>query len=214
MRFHVELLGDFEQLGQKPRHGNLVGGQIHNRFTDGAKGLGKILNTLVGGHIAGVKMHLGHAHVIPHNETIENFGEEHFVLLAEAPHDAEIEGDQCARVIHHQVALVHVGVEKSIADGMAQKTLDDAVAEADEIIALGPQRFDVGQAHAVDPFRCQHPLRGSGPVDFWQAETRIVFGVASHLHQRRGLHAEIKLQLHGLFQHVDGGDGAQALALA
>jgi hypothetical protein len=31
--------------------------------------------------------------------------------------------------IHHQVALVHVGMEETVTDGVAEEALDDRVAE-------------------------------------------------------------------------------------
>ena len=52
---------------------------------------------------------------------MQDLGQEAALLGPEPAHDAEIDGDDVARLVDQQVALVHVGMEKAVAHGVAQE---------------------------------------------------------------------------------------------
>jgi hypothetical protein len=55
---HLEDGGDLEQERQEPRHRDLVGAPVVDRFADGADRLGEILDRMMRRHVAGFEMHL------------------------------------------------------------------------------------------------------------------------------------------------------------
>ena len=55
---HVELAGHLEELGEEPRHGNLVRRPVHDRLADGAQRLREDCRVLMRRHIARIEMHL------------------------------------------------------------------------------------------------------------------------------------------------------------
>ena len=115
--------------------------------------------------------------------------------------------------IDEQIALVHVGVEEAVADGMAQEALDHLVAERRQIEALAPcsaamSAIGVPSIHSVvstwRAVRCQSI--------FGTRKPRIVLGVLRHLGDGRGLHAQIEFELHRLLEHGDRRHGPQPAA--
>jgi hypothetical protein len=72
-------------------------------------------------HVAGFEMDLGSPVIIAGNEAVQNLGKEQPFLGAEPAHDAEIHRDQPALIIDEQISGVHVGVEKAVAQRMAQE---------------------------------------------------------------------------------------------
>src|ERR1019366_7656043 len=93
------------------------------RLANGAQRLGKFLDRVNRRHIAGLEMHRGDAAIIAGYEAIENFREESALLEAEPPHDAKVDRDDSSGLVDEKIALVHVGVEKAVAHGVAQKGL-------------------------------------------------------------------------------------------
>src|ERR1700761_8993449 len=88
---------------------------------------------MVARHIAGLEMHFGHAAIVAGDEAEQNFSKEAPLLHAEPSHDAEVDRDQPALLVEEQIARVHVGVEESVAQRMAQKALDHLAAEIGKI---------------------------------------------------------------------------------
>ena len=81
-------------------------------------------------------MHLRRAVIIARDEAEQNLGEEAPLLRPEPPHDAEVDGDQPAVVVDEQIARMHVGVKKAVAQSVAQETLDHLAAERRQVEAL------------------------------------------------------------------------------
>ena len=70
-------------------------------------------------------MDLRHPQIVAADEAVEDFGEEAPLLAAEPAHDAEIERDDPAFAVDEKIALMHVGVKEAVAQGVAQKRLDE-----------------------------------------------------------------------------------------
>ncbi len=90
-------------------------------------------------HVTGVEMHLRGALIVAGDEAEQDFGEEAPLLRAEPAHDAEVDGHQPAVGVDEQIARMHVGVEKAVAQRVAQEALDHIAAERRQIEALGAQ---------------------------------------------------------------------------
>jgi hypothetical protein len=91
---------------------------------------------------------------------------------------------------------MHVCVKETIANGMAQETLDDVVAQGLRSKFL--PRGDIGNWNALNPFGCQNLSRSQRPVNAGQAEVR--HRVAWPFPKCRRLHAQIKFELHRMVE--------------
>ncbi len=80
-------------------------------------------------HVAGLEMHLGGAAIVAGDEAEQDFRQEAPFLGAQPSHDAEVDRHQPSVGIDEQIAGVHVGVEKAVAQGVAQEALDHRAAE-------------------------------------------------------------------------------------
>src|SRR5689334_7782584 len=100
-------------------------------------------------HIAGVEMDLSRPLIVAQDETEQNLREKPPFLRPEPAHDAEVDRDQFAIVVHEQIAGMHVGMEETVAQSMAQETLDHLAAEHRQIEALGLQCAVIAEANAV-----------------------------------------------------------------
>ncbi len=160
-------------------------------------------------HIAGLEMHLGGAVIVAGDEAVQDFRQEQPFLGAEPAHDAEVDGNQPAVIVDEQIARMHVGVKKAVAQCMAEKGLDQRAGELGQVEALGEQARPIGQRRRVDPFQREHFLGGAVPIDGRHPEIRIVLGVLRHFGERRRFEAEIHLDHDGTPQSVDHFDEPQ-----
>src|SRR5476651_665570 len=101
-------------------------------------------------HIAGLEMHLRRAQIVARNETVKNLRQKPPLLRLQSPHDSEIDRDQPAVVIDEQIARMHVGVEKAIAQRMTQESLDHRASKLRQIEAFLLEFRAVGKWRAVD----------------------------------------------------------------
>ncbi len=125
-------------------------------------------------HMPGPEMHLGGALVVAGNETVEDLGEEAAFLGAEAPHDAEIDGDHAwPALVHEQVALVHVGVEEAVAHGVGQERAQHDEAELLQVVSLGLEAF------AARRSECRRPIPWSAHA--WRYVSSRRRGCGSHV---------------------------------
>ena len=160
-------------------------------------------------HVAGLEMHFGDAAVVAGDEAEQDFGEEAPLLGTEPAHDAEIDRDQPAGIIQEQVAGMHVGVEKAVAQRMAQKALDHLAAEIGQVDLRLFQPGMVAERNAVDPFHGQDVVRGAVPVHRRDAKIRIVPGVLGHFGHRRGFQPQVHLHRDRARHGVDDLDQPQ-----
>ena len=184
-----------------------------NGFADSAKRLGEILDPIGMRHVACLEMHLGHPQIVPANESIEDFRQKPALLPAQPAHDAEIDGDDATRIINEEIALVHVGVEKSVAQRGAQKGLDQAARQCARIKSEPNQTLRIGHRDAVDPLHRHHFARGAVPVDGGRANVRIVCGIFREFRRRRGFEPEIHLHPNRAGERLDHLAEAQAAEL-
>ena len=210
---HIEQAGNLEEEGEEFRHGNLVGRALVDRLANGADGLGEIIDRMAGGDVTRFEMDFGDAAVIAGDEAEQNFREETALLEAQTAHYAEIDGAEAAIFVDEQIAGVHIGVEKAVAQGLAQEGLDDGAAKGDAVMAFGDDGIDIVQRGAVDPFHGENFTRGQIPIDGGDAEIRVVAGVFRHFGQSGGFETEIHLHGHGARERFDDIDEFQAAGL-
>ena len=80
--------------------------------------------------VARLEMDLRDALVVAADEAEQDLGEEPALLAPEPAHDAEIDGDDAAILVDEEISLMHVGVEKPVAQRVAQEGLDQGPAPA------------------------------------------------------------------------------------
>jgi hypothetical protein len=89
-----------------------------NRLADGADRLGKTFDRMMPRYVAGFEMQFGGPLIVAGDEAEQDLGEEAPFLRAESAHNAEVDCNQFARVVHEQIAGMHIGVEKTVAQGV------------------------------------------------------------------------------------------------
>ena len=146
-----------------------------DRLADGADRLGEILDAVGRGHVARLEMDLGDAQIVAADEAVEDLGEKAALLAAEPAHDAEIDGDDPALGVDEKIALVHVGVEEAVAQGVAQERLDQRARQRWRIEPeFGRDAPGSASGDAVDPLHRHHFARRAVPVDRRRAKVGIV----------------------------------------
>src|ERR1700679_4371861 len=121
-----------------------------DRFADRANRLSEVLDAVDVRHIARLEMHFRDAQIVLTDETEQDFREESAFLQSQASHDAEIERDDALLRIDEKIALMHVGVEKAVAQGVPKKGLDQATSQRRRIEAELRQTGRIGQRRPVD----------------------------------------------------------------
>ena len=112
--------------------------------------------------------------------------------------------------VDEQIALMHVGVEETVAHGVTQEGLDDDAAKVLQVVALGGERVDVGERDAIHPFEGQHLPGGAVPVDPRHAKIHVFGAIFGEFRRRRRLQAKIHLHFDRARQRVDDLDRPQA----
>ena len=164
-RLHVEDLGDLEEQAEQLCHGDLAGAVPVDRLADRTERLRKILRRMDGRHIARLDVHLGDALVVAADEAVEDLRQEARSFGPDAAHDAEIDGDEPPVRVDEEVPLVHVGVEESVAERVAEEGLHDRCGDASW--GRGRRRGSRSRSHearALDPFGDEHVAAGKLPV--------------------------------------------------
>ncbi len=101
---------------------------------------------------------------------------------------------------------MHVGVEKSVAQRVAQEGLNEIGRDEVQIVPCGGDGGNVGELDAVHPFHGHAVAARQFPVDGGNAEARIADGVLADLGKGRRLEAQIHLDARRLRQRVDHRD--------
>lgn len=104
---------------------------------------------------------------------------------------------------------MHVGMEKAIAQRVAQERLDKRVCKAVEIMSGSAQRIDIGHLDAIDPLHGDDVATGALPIDFRDAEAFVACGVLCNFRQCRGFQPEVHLDPGRLLQRLRHLDRAQ-----
>ena len=191
------------------RHRDFIGGAGVDRLADRPEGLGEVLDPIGVGHVARLEMDLRHPHVISPDEAIEDFRQEPALLAPEPPHDAEIDGDNAARLVDEEISLMHVGVKKPVAQRRAQERLNERARQSARIKSELGQAFGIGKRNPVDPFHRHHFARGAVPIDRRRADFRILLGILGKFRRRRGFEPEVHLDAHRARERLDDLNEAQ-----
>src|SRR5690606_31881344 len=128
---------------------------------------------------------------------------------AKPAHDAEIDGDDTATLVHEQVALMHVGVKKAVAHGVAEKCPQHDLTEPAEIVTSRLQGHAVRYWNPVDPLDGQNAPGRAPPVDLRHTEVLVIGAVLGHLRHRGGFEPQVHFQLCGAGQRIDDRDRSQ-----
>ncbi len=83
--------------------------------------MGKIFDAMAFGHITSFEMHARHFAVIAGDEAVQYLGEKPAAVAVEAASNAKVDANDCGVGLDQQIALMHVGVKKPIAQRMGQK---------------------------------------------------------------------------------------------
>jgi len=157
-----------------------------------------------------LEVDFGDALVIAGGQPVEDLRQPLPRTPVDPPHDAEIDGNDGAVVLHEQVALVHVGMEEAGADRLGQEADDQLLRDRREVMPARAQFIDAAYLDPVDPFDGHHPAIGAIPVDIRDA----VAGDARHLlgkfARRGGLASQIEFGICPALEIGDGETRAQA----
>ena len=126
------------------------------------------------------------------------------------PHDAEIDRDDAAGLVDEEISLMHVGVEKSVAQRMPEKGLDERPRKRPRIEPERGQTVGVGERHALDPFHRHHFARRAVPVDRRRPDFRIIPGILGEFRGGSRLQPKIHFHAHRARQRLDDLNQTQA----
>ena len=131
--FDVEAARGLEQLQQHAAEGNVLQRAVEHRFAHRAHRRFEFVDAGVGRHPAGFQVRQRHALVVAAEEGEEVARQVLLVDLGQRAHDAEVERDVLLGPGAHQdVAGVHVGVEKAVAEHLGEEDLDARWRRASE----------------------------------------------------------------------------------
>ena len=101
---------------------------VEDRLAHGADGRFELVDARIGRRPAGFDMRLGHALVVAPEKGEEILRQVVLVDVGQRAHDAEIERDVLAARLgvdgNEDIARVHVGVEKTVAEHLGEEDLD------------------------------------------------------------------------------------------
>ena len=159
-------------------------------------------------------MDFGDAPVIAGDQPVEDFGKPHPGAAVDAAHDPEVDRGDPPIGEREQIALVKVGVEKSVDHRLAQEGADEGRSELVAVVTGGDQRVAVGELDAVEPFQRHHAPRGPAPVDLRDVIAGLGDHVLLELGRRRGLALKVELARGPLRNVSDDQPRAEPLRLA
>ena len=79
---------------------------------------------------------------------------------------------------------MHVSVKIPVTQGMVQEQLQHPIAQHHAIMPCAVNRFVIPHWHTIGPAQRHDPARRQVPLDLWQLETFVPFGVCRKF--RRG----------------------------
>jgi hypothetical protein len=104
---------------------------------------------------------------------------------------------------------MHVGMEKAVAQRMAQKRLDQIGGDGPQIVTCRSERGDVVHLDTVDPLHGEHVAAGTLPVHRRHAKAGIVLRVFAKLGKSCPFEPQVHLDAGGLRQRFGNLHGAQ-----
>ena len=213
---HVETAGDGEQAFQQIGDGDVLCLAAADRLAHGAQGGGKSGGVVVRRHIAGLEMNLGDAGIIAGDKAVEYFGEIEPGAAVDAAHDAEIDDADAGMVHtvprrdHEQIALVQIGVEEALGNGLGEEAVDQHACQGRPVDIERGQRGPVRHLHAVDPVDHQHAPGGALPIDAGHDVIGLAGQDLAQFRRIGGFAAQIELGFDPALEGSDHGARAQA----
>ena len=119
--WHVEVACDRKQALEHSADGNFLNRKSADRLAHRAERGGELADAVVRRHILRLEMDFGDAAVIAGDEAVEDFGEPDSRLPVDPAHDPEIDRGDPSVGQREEIALVEIGVEKSVDHRLAQE---------------------------------------------------------------------------------------------
>ena len=164
---------------------------------------------MIGRHVAGTELDLGHGAIITAQEGDQQLGEITARVLVDPAHDAEVDRHDAALAIDEGVAAMHVGMEEAVAEHLIEERLGAFAHNDVGIVTRRRDRRAIADRRAVDPLQREHPLGGAIPVDGGRAISFVVAEILAQLLGGGGLEAQIHLDAHDLGEGAHGLDRLQ-----
>ncbi len=155
-------------------------------------------------------MHLRDAAIVTADEADQDLRVDPPGIFVDMAHDAEIVGDDVARRGNLQIALMHVGMEESVAQRVAQEELQYAFGERGAVVPGRPDRQHLAQRDPLRPAERHHPPRGQFPVGHGHLEPGIAPGVVGEFRGSRAFKPQIQLAHHHALEMADDVRGPEA----
>lgn len=125
LNFHLETARCLEQAHQHHAQRNLGQRAVKVRLTDGTNGGLQLFHTCGGGNPATFNVQGCHALVVSAEKRQEVLRQIFLVKFRQRANDAKVQRDIAAKALwlqaHHDVARVHVGVEKAVTEDLGEE---------------------------------------------------------------------------------------------
>ncbi len=218
LHFHIEAPRGLEQAHQQLTEGNVLERSLEDRFAHTAdRGL-EFVDPRLRRNPARVDVQLGNAAVVALEEGQQVARKIVLIVRRQAADDAEVHCDVLrlpgVAARDENVARMHVGVEKSVAEYLGKEDLDARFGQLLHVCALVEQGFHVGHRQAADPLHDHHLVAAQVPVHLGDVQQRRVFEIAPQLRSVGGFTVQVQLVEDGLLVIADHFHGAQAACLA
>ena len=201
--FDIKAARGLKQAQQNFAEGNVLERPVKNRFADGANGCFEFIDPGFLGRPAGFNMGFGHPFVVAAEEGKEVLGKIILVAVGQRADDAEIERDITAVCGDKNVAGVHVGVEKTIAEYLGKKDFNAGGREFGEVDAISAQLVDLRNRRALHALHDHYGRGAPVPVNFRDDQQLRLTEIAPQLRGIRCFTHQIKFvaQVFGEFGH-------------
>ena len=197
LNFHLKAARGLEQAHQHHAQRNLGQRAIKVGLADAANRCFQCLDAGGGRHPAAFNVQLGHALVVAAEKRREVLRQILFVELGERAHDAKVQRDVAAKGLggqaDHDVARVHVGVEKTVAKHLGEENRHPIARQLGNIDPGFAQRLHLADGHAVHALHHHHVGVAEVPENLGHQQQVQPFHVAAQLRGIGGLAHQVQL---------------------
>ena len=158
-------------------------------------------------------MHFGDAAVVAIKKREKVAREIILIERSQPPHNAEVVKNKAPLRVDMDIARMHIGVKKSIAENLREKNLDAVAGEAAQIDSGGGEGFGLRDGNAAQKLHHHRLARAKIPMDFRHARARVGGEIAAQLGAVGGFEQKVGFDFKMAVELVDDGAGAQALAV-
>ncbi len=217
LHFHVEAARGLKQPHQHQAQRNLAERAVEIRLAAGTDGAFELLHAGRLGRPARFDVQQRHAVVVTLEERQEVLRQVILVKLRQRPDDAEIQRDIAAeglgRHAHQDVAGMHVGVEKAVAEDLREEDLHTVARQLVHVDAGLAQLGRMRDAHTVHALHHEH-LGGAPVPEHLGHQQQVGVGeVAAQLAGVGGLAHQVEFIVQVLVELGDHLARLQALAV-